>query len=89
MSARTNLSRSINANKLIVGTTPAVLGFGALTAVVLSAFNYTGGSLGGYKRGPNEDEFERKEHLRRNRRIPVEQTLAELGEGRGMLIRLS
>ncbi|RAL61967.1 hypothetical protein DID88_002456 [Monilinia fructigena] len=66
------------------GTTPAVLGFGALTAVVLSAFNYTGGTLGGYKRGPNEDEFERKEHLRRNRRIPVEQTLAELGEGRGI-----
>ncbi|KAB8293207.1 hypothetical protein EYC80_007547 [Monilinia laxa] len=66
------------------GTTPAVLGFGALTAVVLSACNYTGGTLGGYKRGPNEDEFERKEHLRRNRRIPVEQTLAELGEGRGI-----
>ncbi|EDN95143.1 hypothetical protein SS1G_11018 [Sclerotinia sclerotiorum 1980 UF-70] len=66
-----------------VGTTPAVLGFGTLAAVVLSAFDYTGGALSGYKRDPNVDEFERKEHLRKNRRIPIEQTVAELGEGRG------
>ncbi|APA14137.1 hypothetical protein sscle_12g089070 [Sclerotinia sclerotiorum 1980 UF-70] len=66
------------------GTTPAVLGFGTLAAVVLSAFDYTGGALSGYKRDPNVDEFERKEHLRKNRRIPIEQTVAELGEGRGI-----
>ncbi|KAI9643337.1 hypothetical protein NHQ30_007956 [Ciborinia camelliae] len=66
------------------GSTPAVLGFGAMTAVVLSAFNYTGGALSGYKRDPDVDEFERKEHLRKNRRIPLEQTISELGEGRGI-----
>lgn len=51
---------------------------------MLSAFDYTGGAITGYKRDPNVDEFERKEFLRKNRRIPVEQTVAELGEGRGM-----
>ncbi|ESZ96695.1 hypothetical protein SBOR_2954 [Sclerotinia borealis F-4128] len=66
------------------GTTPAVFGFGTLTAVVLSAYAYTGGALSGYKRDPNVDEFERKEYLRKNRRIPMEQTVAELGEGRGI-----
>ncbi|QSZ31985.1 hypothetical protein DSL72_001554 [Monilinia vaccinii-corymbosi] len=66
------------------GTTPAVLGFGALTAVVLGTFNYTGGTLSGYTRDSDMDEFERKEHLRRNRRTPIEQTVAELGEGRGI-----
>lgn len=56
---------------------------------MLSAFDYTGGAITGYKRDPNVDEFERKEFLRKNRRIPVEQTVAELGEGRGMFCYLS
>lgn len=29
------------------------------------------------------DEVSRKEYLRKNRRRPIEQTIAELGEGRG------
>lgn len=69
-----------------VGTTPAVLGYGALAAVVLGAFDYTGGALTGYRKDPNVDEFDRKEYLRKNRRRPIEQTIEELGEGRGMLI---
>lgn len=63
---------------------PAVLGMGALTAVVLGAYDYTGGALTGYKKNPEMDEFERKELLRKNRRRPIEETLSELGEGRGM-----
>ncbi|KAM3083338.1 hypothetical protein ACMFMG_003991 [Clarireedia jacksonii] len=66
------------------GTTPAVLGFGALTGIVLSAFSYTGGTLAGYRQDHTLDEFERKEFLRKNRRVPIEQTVAELGEGRGI-----
>ncbi|KAG0647313.1 NADH-ubiquinone oxidoreductase kDa subunit [Hyphodiscus hymeniophilus] len=66
------------------GSTPAVFGFGALTAVVLGAYDYTGGSLTGYKKDPEMDEFERKEHLRKNRRRPIEETINELGEGRGI-----
>lgn len=69
---------------MIVGTTPAVLGFGALTAAVLGAYDYTGGALTGYKKDPEMDEFERKELLRKNRRRPIEETISELGEGRGM-----
>jgi hypothetical protein len=55
-----------------------------LTAVVLGAFDYTGGALTGYKKDPEIDEFERKEQLRKNRRRPIEETIAELGEGRGL-----
>jgi hypothetical protein len=57
---------------------------GALTAGVLGAYDYTGGALTGYKKNPEMDEFERKELLRKNRRRPIEQTISELGEGRGM-----
>lgn len=67
------------------GTTPAILGFGALTAVVMSAYDYTGGSLTGYTKDQEVDEFERKQALRKNRRRPIEETISELGEGRGTL----
>ncbi|KAK5149844.1 hypothetical protein LTR04_006947, partial [Oleoguttula sp. CCFEE 6159] len=60
----------------------AVLGYGAAVAVVLGAFDYTGGVLTGYTRDPTVDEVSRKEYLRKNRRRPIEQTVAELGEGR-------
>jgi len=66
------------------GRTPAVLGFGALASVVLGVYDYTGGSLTGYKKDPEVDEFERKEALRKNRRRPIQQTVEELGEGRGV-----
>jgi hypothetical protein len=69
---------------LTVGSTPAVLGFGALTATVLGAYDYTGGRLNGFKKDAEMDEFERKEYLRKNRRRPIEQTISEIGEGRGM-----
>jgi hypothetical protein len=63
-----------------------VLGYGALVGVVLSAYDYTGGSLRGFKKDRELDDFERKEALRKNRRRPIEETLSELGEGRGMQI---
>ena len=56
---------------------------GAGLAVILAAFNYTGGRLSGYAKDPDVDEVGRKEYLRRNRRRPLEDTVAELGEGRG------
>ncbi len=70
------------------GRMPRVLGYGGLFAVVLTAFEYTGGSLRGWIRDPDVDEFERKETLRKNRRRPIEETIAELGEGRGELFSL-
>ncbi len=59
-----------------------VLGYGAGVAIVMGAFEFTGGSLSGNK-DKTLDEFERKEQLRKNRRRPIEETLSELGEGRG------
>ncbi len=50
----------------------------------MGAFDYTGGRLTGYQRDPKVDEFDRKEYLRKNRRRPIEETVAELGEGRGL-----
>lgn len=66
-----------------VRTIPAVLGLGAGLAVLQGVFTYTGGAFSGYDKGPSVDEFDRKEQLRKNRRRPVQETLNELGEGRG------
>ncbi|KAK8221866.1 hypothetical protein M8818_000031 [Zalaria obscura] len=63
---------------------PAVFGYGAALGIVLGAFNYTGGALTGYVRDPGVDEVERKEYMRKNRRRPLEDTVTELGEGRGI-----
>lgn len=49
-------------------------------------FDYTGGALTGYEKDPDVDEFERKEQLRKNRRRPIQETLDEVGEGRGKTI---
>lgn len=77
---------SARADLLLVRTTPAVLGYGAAVAVVLGAFNYTGGRLTGYNKDPEIDEVARKEYLRKNRRRPMEDTVQDLGEGRGMYL---
>lgn len=62
---------------------PQILGFGAAVAVIMTAFEFTGGKLVGPRREPDVDEFDRKEYLRKNRRRPLMETIAELGEGRG------
>lgn len=68
-----------------VRTMPTVLGLGAMAAVILGTFDYTGGMLQGYSRDPEMDEFERKQWLRKGRRRrPIQETIDELGEGRGM-----
>jgi len=55
-----------------------------MTAIIMGAYDYGGAALTGYKKDPEIDEFERKQALRKNRRIPIEQTIAEIGEGRGV-----
>ncbi|KAI1360198.1 hypothetical protein F5Y08DRAFT_54785 [Xylaria arbuscula] len=67
------------------GRMPRILGYGSALAVVLSVFDYTGGSLFGTRTEvPGMDEYERKEYLRKNRRRPIEDTIADIGEGRGI-----
>ncbi|GAB7344745.1 hypothetical protein MBLNU457_3215t1 [Dothideomycetes sp. NU457] len=63
---------------------PAIVGYGAGLAVVLAAFNFTGGRLQGYSKDPEVDEVGRKEFMRKNRRRPMEDTVLEIGEGRGI-----
>jgi hypothetical protein len=56
---------------------------GAFTAIVLGVFDFTGGRLTGWAKETDEDRFERKEYLRKNRRRSGEETIAQLGDGRG------
>ena len=72
-------------NDSTVRTFPAVLGFGAGLATVQGVFDYTGGKFSGYEKDPHVDEYERKENLRKMRRKPIQETLEQLGEGRGIL----
>ncbi|KAK0721535.1 Tim17/Tim22/Tim23/Pmp24 family-domain-containing protein [Apiosordaria backusii] len=69
---------------LRAGRIPAILGYGALMSVTSAVFEYTGGRIQGTGRDPNVDEYERKEMLRKRYRRPVEETIAEIGEGRSI-----
>lgn len=64
---------------------PGVLGYGTALAAMLGAFSYTGGKLSGPAKDREVDEVARKMALRKNRRRPIEETVNELGEGRGEL----
>lgn len=87
MSAISRHKRPI-ADNGAVRTFPAILGLGAGLAVVEAAFDYTGGSLWGWKQNSERDEYEHKEMLRTTRRRPLQETLEQLGEGRGMSGRI-
>ena len=60
---------------------PVVMGLGSGLAVFQGMFHYLGGRYDSFKR--EGDEFERKEIVRRSTRLPIEQTISEIGEGRG------
>ncbi len=62
---------------------PLIVGYGALTSVALATYEFAGGSLKGYLNREEVDDYERKEMLRNTRRRPIEETLANIGEGRG------
>ena len=65
------------------------MGYGAGLAVLLGTYDYTGGKLTGYERDSTVDEYERKEQLRKNWRRPIQETLEEVGEGRGQSVLLA
>jgi hypothetical protein len=62
---------------------PATLGYGTGLAIISFVVDYTQTSFSGQKGDPTVDEVDRKTFLRKNRRRPIEETIAELGEGRG------
>lgn len=60
---------------------PVVMGLGGAVGAIQGAFYFLGGRIDSFKK--ESDEFERKERVRRTTRLPIEQTVAEIGEGRG------
>lgn len=69
---------------------PRVLGTGAVMAILLTAFDYTGGTIHGRNTHKSDlEEYERKEFMRKNRRRPIEETIADVGEARGMDVPFS
>lgn len=62
---------------------------GAFVGTAQGLFHVMGNKLDSFYK--EEDEFERKEVVRRTTRLPLEQTIAEIGEGRGksLLLKLS
>ncbi|KAI5226176.1 hypothetical protein E4T40_03190 [Aureobasidium subglaciale] len=65
-------------------TAPAVAGYGTALAVILGTWHFAGGKITGYQVDDTVDEVARKEYLRKNRRRPMEETLQQVGEGRGI-----
>lgn len=62
-----------------------------MLATTLGGFNYTGGKLTSPYEEEAIDRVGEKERMREARRRPVEETVHELGEGRGeslLLLRL-
>ena len=68
---------------MTVRTFPAVLGLGTTLAIMEGGLGYLGGDVTGIFKRSEVDLYERKEQLRRDRRRPLEETLEEMGEGRG------
>ena len=58
------------------------MGLGAVSGLAHGTFYVFGNRLDSFK--DEDDEFERKMVLRKTTRVPVEQTVAEIGEGRGI-----
>jgi hypothetical protein len=63
-----------------------MLGSGTALSVLMSTFNYTKG-FRPPQHDSEEDEYERRARIKRNRRRPIEETISELGEGRGECLR--
>ena len=68
----------------IARTMPSVVGYAILLSVGMGAFNLTGGMLQGFKKDNEMTDYERKEQLKKRARRPIQETINEIGEGRGM-----
>jgi len=62
---------------------PVVMGIGALIGGLQGTLHLFGARIDSFKK--EDDEFARKETVRRTTRVPIEQTISEVGEGRGAL----
>ena len=82
-----DVERWLTRMSLSAGKLAPVLAMGAFTSTVLGVYDYTGGRMGGWDE-TDEEAFERKMRIRTTRRRPIEETIAEIGEGRGAFIHL-
>jgi len=64
-------------------TVPAVLGFSAATSIACATMQATGGNIWGTPE-PNKPDYDEKERLRKTYRTSAEETVQQLGEGRGI-----
>lgn len=55
---------------------------GGVVALVQGTASLFGSRIDSFK--SEDDTFEHKEIMRRTTRVPIEQTIAEIGEGRGV-----
>ncbi len=65
---------------------PIVMALGGFVGGVQGMFKLLGGRLDSFKE--EDDEFAHKETVRRTTRVPVAQTVSEIGEGRGTTVTL-
>lgn len=64
---------------------PAVVGYSFLVGSSLGTLDYCGGALAGFNTKDNNiDAFEELERIRTNYRTPIEQTMSEIGDRKGM-----
>lgn len=66
---------------------PIVMALGGACSVIQGSFYFLGNRLDSFK--DEDDEFEHKEILRRTTRLPVGQSVAELGESRGIIAHIT
>ena len=64
---------------------PSVIGNGVALAVVMGAIHYTGGTFFRDNDTPHDEPYaDTKEAARKRFRRPINETINELGEGRGL-----
>lgn len=63
---------------------PIVMALGGFVGGVQGMFKLLGGRLDSFKE--EDDTFAHKETVRRTTRVPVAQTVSEIGEGRGTTV---
>ena len=64
-----------------------MLGYALTLSVALGVFNFSGGVFTGVKKDSTLDDYDRKQDLKARARRPIQETINEIGEGRGTLSR--
>lgn len=66
------------------GTMSAVVGYAAMFGGIMGFWEYTGGRIRGFQHDLTDEDDLKAEAVRKTYRRPIEETIAELGEIRGI-----